>query len=218
MSRTVRVLFADDETTFRTVLTKELARVGLAVKAVASGEAALEAAREEPFDVVLLDIKMPDLDGIDVLKRLKTELPALEVIMLTGHGTLANAVTAMKLGAYDFLTKPCALDELEALIHKAAEKKKLREENVLLRAELKRWEGHGEMLGQSPAFQEVLALVDKVAATDSTVLLRGETGVGKEMVARATHHRSVRAAGPFVIVDCGLLQETLLESELFGHE
>lgn len=218
MSRKVRVLFADDETTFRTVLTKELKRVGLLVKAVDSGESALTAAREEAFDVVLLDIKMPDLDGIDVLKRLKTEVSNLEVIMLTGHGTLPTAVNAMKLGAYDFLTKPCSLDELEALIQKAAEKKRLNEENVLLRAEIKRLEGDGEMLGQSPAFQKVLTLVNKVAATDSVVLLRGETGVGKEMVARAIHYRSRRAHEPFVIIDCGLLQETLLESELFGHE
>jgi DNA-binding NtrC family response regulator len=218
MKRPVRVLFVDDEATFRTVLSRELSRAGLEVRSVASGQEALAEARQEPYDVVLLDIKMPDLDGIEVLTRLKAETPTLEVIMLTGHGTLQNAVKAMKLGAYDFLTKPCALDELEALIHKAAEKKRLNEENVLLRAEIRRLEGDGEMLGRSPAFQEVLALIDKVAGTDSTVLIRGESGVGKEMVARAIHRRSNRASGPFVIVDCGALQETLLESELFGHE
>jgi DNA-binding NtrC family response regulator len=218
MSRKVRVLFADDETTFRTVLTRELSRVGFLVKGVPSGEEALAAVHEESYDVVLLDINMPDLDGIEVLKRLNTETSNLEVIMLTGHGTLSNAVTAMKLGAYDFLTKPCDLDELETLILKAADKKRLNEENALLKAELKRREGDWGMLGNSPAFHEVLALVDKVAATDSTVLLRGESGVGKEMVARAVHRRSDRAGGPFVIVDCGALQETLLESELFGHE
>ncbi len=219
MSRTVRVLFADDDTTFRTVLTRELDRAGFAVTGVASGEEALAAARQEPYDVVLLDIKMPDIDGIEVLKRLMLEeAPSVEVIMLTGHGTLSNAVTAMKLGAYDFLTKPCDLDELETLIQKAAEKKRLQEENVFLKAELRRREGDLEMLGQGPAFREVLTLVDKVAYTDSTVLLRGESGVGKEMVARTIHRSSERAKGPFVIVDCGALQETLLESELFGHE
>lgn len=218
MSRPVRVLFADDEMTFRTVLTKELSRAGLIVRAVGSGEAAISAALQGPFDVVLLDIKMGDLDGIEVLKKVKAEVPILEVVMLTGYGTLSNAVTAMKLGAYDFLTKPCDLDELEALIQKAAEKKWLNEENVLLKAELKRHEGKEGMVGQSMAFQEVLALVDKVAKTNSTVLLRGESGVGKEMVARAIHRQSDRAGGPFVIVDCGTLQETLLESELFGHE
>lgn len=218
MNRRVRVLFADDDTTFRTILTKELTRAGFAVTGADSGEAALEAAREEPFDVVLLDIKMPDIDGIEVLKRMMSEVPALEVIMLTGHGTLSNAVAAMKMGAYDFLTKPCDLDELEALILKASDKKRLHEENVLLRAELRRREGSMDILGKSQAFNEVMMLVGKVAGTDSTVLVRGESGVGKEMVARAIHQKSERAKGPFIIVDCGALQETLLESELFGHE
>lgn len=214
----ISILVIDDDDTFRKVISKELREMGFEVDSAAGVEEAKLLFEKGFYDVVLLDIKMPGMNGIDILKFIKTEYSETEVIMLTGYGTLDNAVTSMKLGAYDYLMKPCKLDELEITIKNAYEKKMLRIQNVLLKQELIRRERYSNIVGNSPAIRSVLSMIDKVAGTNSTVLIEGESGVGKELVAKAIHQNSPRKDGPFVVIDCGSLQENLLESELFGHE
>ncbi|MBI3951430.1 MAG: sigma-54-dependent Fis family transcriptional regulator [Acidobacteria bacterium] len=218
MKRSLKVLVADDEETFRKVLVKELTSMGFDVCGVASGEEAVAAVGQDEYDVVLLDIKMPAMDGMTALRAIKEIRPLTEVIMLTGYGTIDSAIRAIKLGAYDYLTKPCKLEELEAVITKAREKKALEQQNIVLRQELARRDRLNEFVGRSPALQHILQLIAKIAVTDSTVLIQGESGVGKELAARAIHRHSVRRENPFIVVDCTSLHEELLQSELFGHE
>ena len=220
MSERIRVLVVDDDEMFRTVIGKELRKMGFDVTAAANGEEAFAQIDGGGFHVALLDIRMPGVDGLAVLQTVRERAPATEVVMLTGHGTVENAIAAMKSGAYDYLTKPCELDQVEVTVRKAYEKGLLARQNATLQYELARC-GCGQafgLIGQSRALGAVLDTVGKVAATDSTVLLRGESGVGKEVVARAIHANSPRAKAPFVVIDCASLQENLLESELFGHE
>ncbi len=220
MSERIRVLVVDDDEMFRTVIGKELRQMGFDVTATANGEEALARIDGGGVHVALLDIRMPGVDGLAVLQAVRERAPATEVVMLTGHGTVENAISAMKNGAYDYLTKPCELDQVEVTIRKAYEKGLLTRQNATLQHELARC-GCGQafgLIGQSRALEAVLDTVGKVAATDSTVLLRGESGVGKEVVARAIHANSPRTKAPFVVIDCASLQENLLESELFGHE
>jgi DNA-binding NtrC family response regulator len=218
MTRPIRVLVADDETKLRELMVRELARKGHEVEGVGDGESALVALREREFDVVILDMKMPRKEGIEVLRDLQSFPEHPQVIVMTGFQEVATAVEAMKLGAYDYLTKPTKIEELDIVIRKAAEKGQLMRDNVALRAHAPGAEPYGGILTRSPKMQEVLRIVERVAPTDSSVLILGESGTGKELVARAIHERSARAARPFVPIHCGALPREVLESELFGHE
>ncbi|HEY3355044.1 MAG TPA: sigma-54 dependent transcriptional regulator [Polyangia bacterium] len=212
------VLVVDDDETFRTVLGVELRHRGYAVTAVATGAAALGAAAASPPGVVLLDLRLPDADGLEVLAQLRAQAADLEVIILTGHGTIDTAIEAIRRGAFDYAAKPCPVDELEIRIQRALERQSLRARNRLLERGLTLPQPSGVFLGRSPAFEDVIRRVDRVAPTDATVLILGETGAGKEVIAKLIHARSGRAARPFVIVECAALQDNLLQSELFGHE
>ena len=214
----MRVLVADDEETFRRILIRELTDMGFEVRGVGGGREALDRLGEEDFEVVLLDVKMPDMNGLSVLKSVKECHPLTEVVMLTGHGTIDDAITAIRNGACDYLTKPCKLEELEAVLLKAADKRELQCRNLVLNQELSRRDGFDKFLGRSPKLEAVLRLIQKVAESDSTVLIQGESGVGKELAARAVHRQSRRRDQPFIVVDCTSLQEDLLQNELFGHE
>jgi two-component system response regulator AtoC len=220
VSAAIRVLVADDEKNLRDLIVRELERKGHEAAGVPDGRAALDRLREDVPDVLLLDMRMPRMEGIEVLRALGEMSEAPQVIVMTGFQDVANAVEAMKLGAYDYLTKPARIEELDVLIRKAAEKGRLIRQNTVLRAQLDP-EGVATSLGivtASPAMQEVLRLVDRVAPTDSSVLVLGESGTGKELVARAIHERSPRASQAFVPIHCGALPREVLESELFGHE
>ena len=218
MKNQISVLLVDDEEGFREILGQELALLNFRILETARGEEIPDLLNREDIDVVLLDLKLPGISGVDCLKIIKDTNPSIEVIMLTAYGTIDNAVDAMKLGAYYYLTKPCKLDELEVLIKKAYEKKQLAERYAILQQELARREEFPDIIGNSPGLKKVLELIKKVAPTDSTVLIQGDSGVGKELVARAIHRASLRRDKPFVVLDCGSLPETLIENELFGHE
>ena len=198
----IHVLVVDDNSSFRMVISKELHNMGFQVETVDNGEEALRRISEDVFDVVLLDIRMPGMDGVAALEAIKEASPTAEVIMLTGYGTVENAIRSMKLGAYDYLTKPCQLDELEVTIRKAYEKNALTRKNTALERELARRDQCSELIGESLALRNVLELIAKAAPTDSTVLIYGESGTGKELVARAIYRHSLRAGGPFVVIDC----------------
>ncbi len=218
MKRPIRVLVADDETNLRELIVRELGRRGLETEGVGDGESALARLREAPYDVVVLDMKMPKKEGIEVLRELQDFPEHPQVIMMTGFQEVATAVEAMKLGAYDYLTKPTKIEELEVLVRKAAEKGQLLRENTALRAHAPGAGPFGGIVTRSVKVQDVLRIVDRVAPTESSVLVLGESGTGKELVARAIHERSPRAARPFVPIHCGALPRDVLESELFGHE
>ena len=218
MTRLIRVLVADDETRLRELMVRELARKGHEVEGVGDGESALVALREREYDVVILDMKMPRKEGIEVLRDLQSFPEHPQVIVMTGFQEVATAVEAMKLGAYDYLTKPTKIEELDIVIRRAAEKGQLMRDNVALRAHAPGAEPYGGILTRSAKMQDVLRIVERVAPTDSSVLILGESGTGKELVARAIHERSARAARPFVPIHCGALPREVLESELFGHE
>ncbi|HEU5321507.1 MAG TPA: sigma-54 dependent transcriptional regulator [Methylomirabilota bacterium] len=218
MTRPLRVLVADDERNLRELVVKELSRKGLHVDGVGDGEAALERLAEAPYDVVVLDMKMPRKEGLEVLRALQGFPEQPQVIVMTGFQEVAAAVEAMKLGAYDYLTKPTRIEELDLLIRKAAEKGQLLRDNVALRAHAPGAQPFSGILTRSPRMHEVLRIVERVAPTDSAVLVLGESGTGKELVARAIHEHSPRSGRPFVPIHCGALPREVLESELFGHE
>src|SRR5438093_7536869 len=219
MSRALRVLVADDESRLRELLVRELGRKGHEVEGVGDGEAALARLRERAYDVVILDMKMPRKEGIEVLRELGAFPEHPQVIVMTGFQEVATAVEAMKLGAYDYLTKPTKIEELDIVVRKAAEKGQLLRDNVALRAHAPGAAPFGGILTANTRMQaEVLHLIERVAPTDSTVLVLGESGTGKELVARAIHEQSVRAARAFVPIHCGALPHEVFESELFGHE
>ncbi len=214
----IKVLIADDEKNLRKVLMSELSSEGFDAGETDSGIRAAELLEKEEYDILLLDLNMPGLGGMDVLKKIKgLEIPT-EVVVLTGHATISTAVEAMKLGAYDYLTKPFKIEELKAVIEKAYEKKTLLSENLLLKTQLKRQSGHKNIITKNPLMTEILETVRKVAVTDTPVLIYGESGVGKELVAKAIHDASERAERPFIPINCGAIPENMLESELFGHE
>jgi DNA-binding NtrC family response regulator len=214
----VKVFVIDDEEPFRRLLTKELARKGFEVEAAPDGEGALRALKEKSYDVILLDIIMPGMDGIAFMKKLMGDPAAPTIVVLTGKATIETAVEAMKYGAYDYLTKPYKLDELEMIIQRAYEFGKLNRQSGAFRQELIRKELPSEMVGGSGPFKELMALVEKIAPTDSTVLITGESGTGKELIANAIWQRSGRSGMPFTVLNCAALSESLIESELFGHE
>ena len=213
-----RILVAEDEANLRLVLQKELQRMGHEVRVAPDGEAALKLLEESNVDVLLTDINMPRLDGMELLRRVHQRPNPPEVIMLTGHATLETAIEAMKLGAYDYLTKPYRIAELDVLVKQAAEKRRLRVDNQRLRAQLARASETPEIVYTSPQMAEVMRLVERVAPSDASVLLTGESGTGKELVAHAVHRLSRRAEGSFIDLNCAAIQESLLESELFGYE
>ncbi len=218
MTREIRVLVADDEKNLRELLVHELGRKGHHVEGVPDGEAALRCLRDASYDVVILDMRMPRKEGLEVLRDLQRFPEHPQVIVMTGFQDVASAVDAMKLGAYDYLTKPTKIEELDILIRKAAEKGQLLRDNAALRAHADGAQPFSGILTRSAAMQETLRILDRVAPTESAVLVLGESGTGKELVARAIHERSHRADRPFVPIHCGALPREVFESELFGHE
>jgi two-component system NtrC family response regulator len=213
----MKILLADDDRSLRRVLQFKLRKSGHAVTAVEDGDRALERLREDRWDLLLSDIKMPKVDGIELLEHARQLQPDLKVILITAHATISQAVQAVKLGAFDYITKPFEDDELFAAIDKATAFRKLEKENKRLRGRLEQSERTGKLIGVSRAFKEMMRTVDKIAATDAVVLLTGPSGTGKELVARAIHARSERADREFVAVNCGAIPSDLIESELFGH-
>ena len=213
-----RILIADDEDGLRWVLEKGFRGAGYQVTAVKDGAAALREAEAQPFDMILLDIRMPGIDGLTLLKQVRERRPDAQVVIMTAHGTMETAVQAMQDGAYDYLAKPFDLDEALLLAERALSARRLTQEVASLKAGLKEvWE-FGALVGRHPTMQEVYKTIGRVAASDVSVLLRGESGTGKEVVARALHHYSRRAGRPFIGISAAAIPATLLESELFGHE
>ncbi len=213
----IKVLIAEDEEHLGTILEQFLLGRGYQVTVTRDGKAALAALRSEAYDVALLDIVMPELDGLEVLKQVRTEADPPEVIIITGNGTIETAISAMKLGAYDYMAKPYRMAEIDVLVRRAWEKRRLARENVLLQSQLERAGGAAGIETQYAPLQAVLDVVARVAPSDSAVLITGESGTGKELVAHMLHRLSGRS-GPFVDVGCASLTEGMLESELFGHE
>lgn len=213
----LRILFADDETHLRELMQMELPRLGHDVTVVPDGLAALRALEKGSFDVALMDMRMPGLTGIEVLGKVRAICPETAVIILTGHATVDTAVQALRLGAFDYLTKPCKWAELEAILDRVAERRDLSHKATALETRLKQAEGTPLLVGESAAMASVRQLIDTIAPTDAGVMILGETGTGKELVARNLHDRSRRASAAFVPVNCGALPENLVESELFGH-
>ena len=214
-----RLLLVDDDDTYRGLLGMEMARLGFKVTTGDSvAQAKLCIRGEEPFDVAVLDLHLGDGDGLDVLRELRAQSPQTEVVMLTGHGSIDSAIEAMKQGAFDYLSKPCSINQLQVAINKALERRALVERNAILRDGFQAPDVGPSFIGCSPAFQQVRALIERVAASHATVTVLGETGVGKEVVARMIHARSDRSRQALVVVDCTTLHDDLLHSELFGHE
>ena len=213
-----QLLIIEDEEPLRVLYEKRLRRKGYDVKAFPNAELALEKMESESFDVALVDICMPGMNGLDFLKIAKNDYPNMEIIMLTAFGSIESAVQAMKLGAYDYLTKPCHLPELEILVEKAHEKNLLRQQNIRLKEELKSKEMYDSLIYASGKMKRIMGDVEKVAQSDSPVILQGESGTGKELVAHTIHKSSPRRNGSFIAVNCANLQENLFENELFGHE
>jgi DNA-binding NtrC family response regulator len=215
---TRRILIVDDEKNTREGLRWALEAQAADILLAADGEQALLALGEQPVDLVLSDLRMPRMDGMELLQHVREEHPATEFVMLTGHGTVETAVEAMKVGAFDYLMKPVNLEELNLLVRRVFEARELKQENERLRAEVNERYGFENIIGNSAAMQRVFQVVRQVAPTKASVLVQGETGTGKELVARAIHYNSPRRKRPFVAVNCGALSQSLLESELFGHE
>jgi DNA-binding NtrC family response regulator len=214
----MRILVVDDEEKFALLTAEHLHEAGHKVTAVTTGQEAVDALAREPFDAVVTDLRMDPVDGMAVLEAAKKANPETGVVVMTAYGTVENAVQAMRRGAYDFVTKPFSLDELVLVLERLGERSALRKENVALRQELNTAGRFTEMVGTSQALKCVQDLINKVAPSDASVLVLGESGVGKELVARMIHRTSPRADKPFVVVHAAALPESLLESELFGYE
>jgi DNA-binding NtrC family response regulator len=217
MSTQPLILVAEDEDLMRAIISRLLEESGYRVSAVASAEEALEAFAAEDVAVTLTDIRMAGLDGLELLDRVKDIDPEALVVVMTAYSSVDSAVSALRKGAYDYVTKPFVNEDLLQSVKNALRQRELFRENRLLRRELDRRYSFSEIIGTSESLQRVFRLVEKVAATNTNILVYGESGTGKELVARAIHHNSPRADRPFVAINCGALPETLLESELFGH-
>src|SRR5689334_23324137 len=213
-----RILIADDHDALRRGLARGLTEAGHEVEEASNGNQAIERLHDSYFDVVLSDLKMGGSDGMDVLRTTRALHPTTAVILMTAFGSVNTAVEAMKIGAFDYVQKPFEIEEMEVKIEKALEMKRMKHELDYLRGTQQDIYEFDKIVGSSPALQHVLDIVKKVAKSNTTVLIRGETGTGKELIAGATHHNSLRASRNFVKVNCAALPETLLESELFGHE
>jgi DNA-binding NtrC family response regulator len=214
----IDLLLVDDDAELRSDVASYLGSRGYRVQSCGDGEEALAQADRRAFDVAILDLAMPGLNGIEVLRRLKARGAECEVVMLTGEGTIESAVEAMKLGAREFLSKPIGLRDLDRLVRKAYETGLLQRENRQLKAVLKQQQRSPQMVGESAAMQEVYRLIGRTGPANKPILIQGDSGTGKELVARALHEASPLADRPFVVINCAALPETLLESELFGHE
>ena len=218
MSDPATLLVADDDPGLRESLERTLTREGYRVVLASDGRAALERVQAGGVDLIVTDLKMPGLTGLELLRAAKAIMPDVDVILLTAFGTVEEAVKAMKDGAYDFLTKPFRREQLIKLIDKALERRDLIEQNRALKKQLEDLRAKGQMIGASPSWRRMLTLVEQTADSSATILIQGESGTGKELVARTIHERSARRNGPFIAVNCAALPETLLESELFGYE
>ena len=219
MENSKSILIVDDEPNIRRVLEAVFTKDKYRVFTAENGRKALDIISAEPdLDVLLCDLIIPDLNGVEVLKAAKELNPGLSVVMITAHGTIRTAVEAMRLGAFDYVTKPFDMDEIKLIVKNALERSQLIAENTHLRQELKSRFKFNEIVGASGKMQEVYKIIERVANSNATILIRGESGTGKELVAKAIHYNSPRADKPFIAVSCAALPETLLESELFGHE
>lgn len=217
MKKTARILLIDDDESFRKILDYNLKKEGYEVVGVSDGKKGLKRLDAESFGVVITDMKMPDMDGMEVLRRIKTKHPETIVIMITAHGSIEMAVEAMREGAYDYITKPLNRDALFIILEKALQYQDLKEENLRLKEELGGRFQVGRILGTSPAIKALVQQIERVAGTDATVLITGETGAGKDLAARAIHYNSPRKDNALVEVNCAAIPKDLLESELFGH-
>jgi two-component system, NtrC family, response regulator AtoC len=217
MKAIIKILIIEDDPGSREALLILLKGTGFAVKGCASGKEALTLLASEPHDIVISDLLLPDMSGIDILTKVKSDSPRSEVILVTGHASAETAVQAMKKGAYDYITKPLNLDELRIIIDKAVEKGLLLKENVYLKKQLRERYEFSNIIGNSQPMQALFSRMKRIIKTDSTVLILGESGTGKELVAKAIHYNGNRKEKPFVAVNCSAIPENLLESELFGH-
>jgi two-component system nitrogen regulation response regulator GlnG len=218
VSGTGRILIADDEDSLRWVLERGLRQAGYEISTAKDGDGALRAFEAEPFDLVFLDIRMPGMDGLTALAKLRELSGDAHVIVMTAHGTMETAIQAMQRGAYDYLAKPFDLDEVLLLTERAMQARRLTQEVARLRTGLAEVKEFSALIGRHPRMQELYKAIGRIAGSDVTVLLRGESGTGKELVARAVHHYSRRSGRTFVAVSCAAIPATLLESEMFGHE
>jgi len=216
---TERILIVDDEEGMRRLLARVLAKEGYQTVAVANGADALrQIASADPFDLVVTDIHMPEMNGLDLLRQVKEYDPSLPIIVITAYGTVENAVQALRAGAYDYIAKPFENDEIKLTVAKALERERLLAENRYLHEELEGRYAFSGIVGNSSAMQEVFDMASSVAVTNATVLITGESGTGKELLARSIHYNSPRKEKPFIVLNCAVLSEGVLESELFGHE
>jgi len=217
MNKQINILLVDDEEPIREAMLLLLKAADYRITACASGQEALQTLANEQFDIVITDLFLPDITGIDILTKAKGLFPSLEVILITGHASAETAVRAMKEGAFDYITKPLNFEELRMILAKAVEKQRLLSENVYLKKQLRDKYEFSNIIGNSPAMQKVFTRISKVIKTDSTILILGDSGTGKELIAKAIHSNGPRRDKPFIAVHCGAIPENLLESELFGH-
>ncbi|MCX6553660.1 MAG: sigma-54 dependent transcriptional regulator [Candidatus Aminicenantes bacterium] len=218
LQQVTNILIVDDDRSLRKMLAFVLGKEGYGVEEAVSGVDALKKLKGRNFDLVISDIRMPDLNGIELLKKIKTHDPEMPVIMITAYATTNDAIEAMKLGAEDYIMKPFSLEELKIIINKSLHKKNIERENVELKEKLSAKEKFENIVGADPKMRKIFELIDTIAQTDSTILISGESGTGKELIARAIHGKSSRSGQKFISINCGALPENLLESELFGHK
>ncbi|HCL81220.1 MAG TPA: hypothetical protein DHW81_03020, partial [Nitrospiraceae bacterium] len=210
------ILLIEDEKLMRVTLEDSLKSAGYDVMSFETGTEAMQELKRNSFDLVLTDVRLPDMDGLSILNEI-TRANDAQVIVMTAFGTIKDAVEAMRLGAFDYITKPFSLDEFLLLIERALDVKRLREENIRLKKDLGRCYSFPNIIGESPEMKKVFSLLEKISASDSTVLILGESGTGKELIATTVHYQSARKEKPLIKVNCAALPEGLIESELFGH-